>query len=163
MKALVIYYSFQGNTKLIAESIGTAIGADIEEIKPKKEIVSKGFMKYVWGGSQVMMKKSPELMPLQKKINDYDIIFLGTPVWAWTYAPPFRSFLESNAISNKKIALFSCHEGQNGKTFSHFKEKLIDNIFLGTMDFFAPLKADKEKSTATAIEWANEIMTKAKK
>lgn len=119
-------------------------------------------MKYLWGGSQVMMKKSPELFPLNKNVDDYDIIFIGTPIWAWTYAPPIRTFLENSNISNKKIALFSCHEGQNGKVFSHFKDKLKNNMFLGEIDFFAPLKSNKEISVAQAKDWAKEMLTKAK-
>lgn len=162
MKAIVVYYSFEGNTKLIAQTIANEINADMEELKPKKEIESKGFMKYLWGGSQVMMKKSPELFPINKNINDYDIIFIGTPIWAWTYAPPIRTFLENSNISNKKIAFFSCHEGQNGKTFNHFKEKLKNNIFIGEIDFFAPLKSNKEISVAHAKDWAKEMLTKAK-
>jgi len=50
MKKPVVFYSFEGNTKLISESIAEAIGADLMEIKPQKEMRSKGFMKFVWGG-----------------------------------------------------------------------------------------------------------------
>lgn len=162
MNALVIYYSFEGNTKLIAKTIAKEIKADLVELKPIKEIESKGFMKYIWGGSQVMMKKRPELVPIDKNIQDYDLIFLGTPVWAWTFAPPFRTFFERNNIDKKKVALFSCHEGQNGKTFVHFKDNLRYNTFLGEIDFYAPLKSNKEISILKAKEWANEILTKAK-
>ncbi len=53
MKKLVIFYSFEGNTKLIAENIAQAIGADLLELKPKKKMKSKGFMKFVWGGQHL--------------------------------------------------------------------------------------------------------------
>ncbi|MCK5289167.1 MAG: flavodoxin, partial [Candidatus Omnitrophica bacterium] len=86
MKKIVIFYSFEGNTKLIAESIAKTIGADLLELKPKSEMQSKGFMKYVWGGKAVMMKAKPELLPMDKDIKGYDILFIGTPVWAGTYA-----------------------------------------------------------------------------
>ena len=95
MKSLVIFYSFEGNTKLMAENIAQTAEADVLELKPKKEIQSKGFMKYFWGGKAAMMKEKPELLPFDKNIQDYDLIFIGTPVWAWTYSPPLNSFFSS--------------------------------------------------------------------
>ena len=47
MKKLVIFYSFEGNTKYIAENIAEAVDADILELKPVKDIKSNGFMKYL--------------------------------------------------------------------------------------------------------------------
>lgn len=51
MKNLVVYYSLEGNTKLIAKFIAKEIGSDIIELKPKKEFPSSGFRKYVWAGT----------------------------------------------------------------------------------------------------------------
>ena len=51
MKNLVIYYSLEGNTKLIAENIAKKIDADILELKTKKEYHKTGFKKYFWGGN----------------------------------------------------------------------------------------------------------------
>lgn len=45
MKKLVVFYSFEGNTKFLAEAIANEIKADILELKPKKEIKTKGFFK----------------------------------------------------------------------------------------------------------------------
>jgi flavodoxin len=46
LRILVVYYSFEGNTKLIAESVAGAVSADIMQLIPKKEHASKGFSKY---------------------------------------------------------------------------------------------------------------------
>ena len=80
MKKLVVFYSFESNTKFIAENIAGEINADILELKPKKDIRSRGFMKYFWGGRAMTMKTRPELMPLDKNPQDYDLLFIGTPV-----------------------------------------------------------------------------------
>lgn len=122
MKTLVAFYSLDGNTKSIAEAIAEALGdADILEIKPKKELTSS-FLKYFWGGRQAFMKEKPELLPLEKNANDYDIIFVGTPVWSWTVSPPIRSFISQAKLKGKKIALFCCYEGNPGKTFEEMKK-----------------------------------------
>ena len=46
MKSLVIFYSLEGNTKLIATTIATTINADILELKPNKKYHNSGFKKY---------------------------------------------------------------------------------------------------------------------
>ncbi|SMP40826.1 flavodoxin family protein [Anoxynatronum buryatiense] len=156
-KKLVIYYSLEGNTKLMAETMAKAIDADILAIAPQKEISSKGFSKYFWGGSQVMMKRKPTLMPLSLNPLDYDLIIIGTPVWAWTYSPPIATLLEEVDFSGKQMALFSCHGGQNGKTFLHMKAHLPDSQVLDTIDFFEPLKNHTEECIQRALDWARHL------
>jgi len=83
MKTLVVFYSLTGNTQKIAAAIVRAVGGEIMEIKTKKE-TGQGFKKYFNAGLQLIRGARPELMPLEKNANDYDFIFLGTPVSATT-------------------------------------------------------------------------------
>lgn len=159
LKVLIVYYSLEGNTKLIGQSIANAVNADIFELETKKEIKSQGFMKYFWGGKQVMMKEQPELLPFNKDIENYDILFLGTPVWAWNYAPAFNTFFSKTKLKNKKIALFCCHGGQKGKTFANMKKALEGNQIIGEIDFLEPLKKNRKNSIKVAKEWAEKIIT----
>ncbi|MFX0059578.1 MAG: flavodoxin family protein, partial [Candidatus Heimdallarchaeota archaeon] len=92
-RILIVYYSLTGHTKFIAETIKAAINADILALKPVKELKSDSSMKYMWGGAQATMKKKPKLEEFSIDPLAYDLIFLGTPVWAWTFTPPIRSFL----------------------------------------------------------------------
>jgi flavodoxin len=158
MKVLVVFYSFEGNTKLIAENIAKAIDADILELKPKKEIIPKGFMKYFWGGKAAIMKATPELLPIEKNPQNYDILFIGTPVWAFTYAPPLNTFFSTSPVSNKKIALFCCHGGAKGRTFDKMKEALKGNQILSEINFRDPLKRNTSMHTQIAREWAENII-----
>ena len=64
-KILIVYYSLTGNTRFIAETIQGILKADIQEIKPIKEIKPKGAMKYFWGGYKATMKKKPSLKIIQ--------------------------------------------------------------------------------------------------
>jgi flavodoxin len=161
IKAVVIYYSYEGSTRLIAESMASAIGADLLPLIPKKEMTRQGFSKYFWGGSQVMMKRKPELMPFKVDPHDYDLILIGTPVWAWTFSPPVAALLKIVDFSGKKIGLFSCHGGQNGKTFLNLKNHLADSQVLGEIDFFEPANKDTEISVERAKTWAREIADKS--
>lgn len=159
LKKLVIFYSFEGNTKFIAEGISEIIGADLLELKPKKDVESKGFMKYFWGGKQVITGKKPELLPIDKKPEDYDLILIGTPIWASRYTPAINTFLDTAQINGKKIAFFCCHAGGgNGKAFKMLKEQLKGNEVLGEIEFKDPLKKGKEEAKEQLKEWIERIL-----
>ena len=50
MRVKVIFYSLEGNSKLIAEEVAKSLNGDIVELKPKKHYANSGFKKYLWGG-----------------------------------------------------------------------------------------------------------------
>ncbi|PIE36273.1 flavodoxin [candidate division KSB3 bacterium] len=158
MKKIVIFYSFEGNTRLIATAIAKTLDADILELTPKEEIQSTGIMKYVWGGKAALMNTKPELLPCDKHIQEYDLLFIGTPVWAWTFAPPLNTFFATQVLVNKKIALFCCHGGAKGKIFSKMTRALTHNQILGEADFKDPLKHHTEANLEKAKKWAESIM-----
>ncbi len=153
------YYSYEGNTRLLSERIAEEIGADLLEIKPKKEMRTKNFMKFVWGGSQVVMGKEPELLPLERDPSEYDLIFVGTPVWSWRPAPPVRTFLKKYFPRGKKTAFFCSCEGGPGKTLIKMEEMAKDPDVVGTMEFFAPLKKDRDVTLKKAAEWAASVIS----
>ena len=153
MKKLVIFYSLEGSTQFIAESIADEIGADILELKPKKDLKAKGFMKYFWGGQQVVMQKIPELEPFDKNPQDYDVLFVGTPVWSFSYTPTLRSFFSQISLSNKKVAVFCCHKGLKAKTLDKMKSALKGNEIIGEADFVDPIDS-REANVTKARCWA---------
>lgn len=157
MKQLIIYYSYEGNTKLIAEEMAKATESDLMMIKPLKEMSSKGFMKYVWGGRAAVMKKKPKLEPLTHNMEDYDRIIFGTPVWAGTFTPPFNTLFTDIKIKNKDVAFFCCHAGGKGKIFNQFREMLKGNNIIGELDLIDPLKQDKETKIKNSIDWIKNL------
>jgi flavodoxin len=157
MKALVIYYSFEGNTRFLAEQMAETTGGELLELKPLEEMKSKGFMKFIWGGKQVMSRKCPDLRPFEKNPADYDLIFIGTPVWAFTYAPALRTFFSRTELSGKKVALFCSCGGGAGKTLPRMREALAGNEILGEICFVEPLRSGTEAKGQQAREWAEQM------
>lgn len=148
MKALVVYYSLEGSTKRAAELIAKELKADIEELQVLKSISKTGFMKFMWGGRQVVMKSKPQIKDIKVNLNDYDLIVIGTPVWAFSFTPAIRTFFSKYPIDNKLIALFSSHEGGPGKTIQNMKDQLMGNAFVGEYEFLNINKLnDKELET----------------
>ncbi len=161
MKTLVIYYSKTGNTKYMAEKIADEAKADIFEIQREKDIKSKGFMLYFRGGFESMTKRVPKLKQSDISIDDYDLIFIGTPVWAWNLNPATRAFLKSAKIKNKKIGLFCCCAGSCDSIIEEMKKHLEGNEILGDVKFIEPLKNDTESYVQKAKTWTKNIIDKA--
>lgn len=71
-------------------------------------------------------KRENRVRPLKKKmgnIADYDIIFLGSPIWSGTIAPPVKTFLSGHDLSGKRIIPFVTHGGGGaGSSFTDMKK-----------------------------------------
>ena len=157
MKAIVIFYSLEGNTKLISNIIADEINADILELKPKKDVTKNKFMKYLWGGKSVFMNEKPELINKIPDLSEYDTIIIGTPIWAGNYAPAINTFINKCEIKNKRIGLFVCHGGGGpGKCFDKIKTAYPKNKFTKTIDFKDPSKQDKRDVGTKIRKWIKE-------
>ena len=76
MKSLVVYYSFSGNTRLVAEAVAGAINADIEELKTEKPLNASGAGYVMWGLRQLVSQSKPPLLSLKHRVDDYDLIII---------------------------------------------------------------------------------------
>jgi flavodoxin len=161
MKALVVFYSFDGNTRFIAKRIAEACGADLAELKVKDEAHPRGFMKFLWGGRQVVMGREPELLPLEKDPADYDLIFLGSPVWAFSITPAMRAFLAHARLQGKKTALFCCHGGGKGRFFRKMQDALPGATILAETDFVEPIRTGSARHAERAAQWARDVAAQA--
>lgn len=153
MKKIIVYYSFEGNTKYFAEALAKELDADILFLEPKKELKSKGFYKYIWGGRQAVMKEKPQLKEYNFKYGDYDTIIFGTPVWASSFAPPLLTFFNIEDIINKKVGFFYCHKGGPGKTKRNFTEILNENKIIGSIDLLTK-NDNRESNKEKLFKWA---------
>ena len=139
MKSLVVYYSFEWNTKHIAQSITDIFESDMVEIKTEKELISThGFMKYFWWWKKVLMNEKPEIDDINVNFDDYDLIFIGTPVWAFTYTPPLNTFFEKYKIQDKNIVIFCTHWWNKKNTLEKMKIRLVWNEIVWELDFYEP-------------------------
>ena len=125
-KKLVAYFSASGVTAKVADMLADAVGADIHEIRPKVPYTKAdlNWMNKKSRSSIEMNNKSirPEIAESNAKVENYDVIFLGFPIW-WYVAPTIiNTFLESADFSGKKIILFATSGGSKfGKTVEELK------------------------------------------
>jgi flavodoxin len=158
MKTAVIYYSYNGTSAQVAEILKAELNADIFRIETMDDKKRKGISLIFWGGGQVLMGKKPPLKPLSVDISAYDLVILGTPVWASSPAPAIASFLSTNSITGKKVALFCCHAGGMGEALNKLKALLGGNSVVGEIDFRNVAKMDKSELKQKIGEWVKNLI-----
>ena len=114
MKCAVVYFSWSGNTRFAATTIAKKAGADLFEIEAETPYDSNygkccDEAKPECYGKKLRAIKSIEGLDLAK----YDLVFVGTPNWWGTMAPPVRTWATQNkaALKGKSVCLFQTHGG----------------------------------------------------
>ena len=156
-KTLVVYYSLTGNTQFIAETIRDTIDADVQVVKPIKDLNPSSGTRFLWGGMQSTMKTKPNIEDLKYDPLEYDLIIIGTPVWAWSFSPPIRSYMSKFDFSGKDIALWVCCDGDGIKAMSRFKDALKSAKIVGTNIFQKALEVNPDETKNRATKWAKEL------
>ncbi|MDO4305387.1 MAG: flavodoxin [Eubacteriales bacterium] len=106
---LVTYFSYSGTTRGVAETLSNQIGADLFEIAPKEDYSSL----YPQSNMEIRRGKRPELSSEVGNMEEYDIIFIGYPVWFHATPAPINSFLESYDLTGKLIIPFCTSGGSD--------------------------------------------------
>lgn len=131
MKCLVVYYSRTGNTKVIAEALATTFTADIEELQDQKD--RSGIWQFLVSCVDAILKKPTTIKANKFNPADYDLIVIGTPVWASTMSCAVRTWLEMHSANLKQVAFFATM-GSSGdvKTFKDMAT-IVNKTPLATM------------------------------
>jgi len=111
MNILIIFYSRTGTTKKVANLIKENLNCDIEEIFDTKN--RKGFLGYIKSAIDAIKKKLTTLEKTNKNPESYDLIGIGTPIWASNISTPIRTYIVENKEKFKEVAFF-CTEGGRG-------------------------------------------------
>lgn len=105
-KDLVAYFSAQGNTKAMAERIAELTGADIYRIEAAEPYASNPYDDSDKIRNESYNDLRPAVAVLPDNIEDYDVIFVGSPIWWHNPAMVVCTFLESYNLKDKIIVPF---------------------------------------------------------
>ena len=114
-KALVTYFSASGVTARVAKALAEAAGADLFEIEASP-LYSSADLNWMdkQSRSTLEMKDKDCRPPMAKAAGDvsqYDVVYIGFPVWWYTAPRIINTFIESVDLSGKKIAVFATSGG----------------------------------------------------
>ncbi|MBQ6268929.1 MAG: NAD(P)H-dependent oxidoreductase [Bacteroidetes bacterium] len=112
-KVLVSYFSWSGNTEKVAKHIAETIKGDIFKIEAVKKYPTDYKECTRVAREERRNKVRPDLTKKVSKFEQYDIIFIGYPIW-WSDMPmPVYTFLESYNFKGKTVIPFITHGGSD--------------------------------------------------
>jgi flavodoxin len=130
MKALVVFYSRTGTTKQVAEALAQSLNCDSEElIDTKKRSGPLGFLS---AGKDATAKKLTKLTDIKRNPALYDLVILGTPIWAGTISSATRTYIVNNKSQFKRVAFF-CTNGSGGQQLFAEMEALCERRPVSTL------------------------------
>ena len=150
MKTLVVYYSRTGNTRFVAEEITAELGADIEEIVDLKS--REGKMGWLSASRDATSNHQTKIAETTRNPADYDLIAVGTPVWAWSPSSAIRTYIAKHDLSGKNVALFFTLENNPRGAVEKTKKLLPNSAIVGDLVLVKPL-SNKDETKKKIIEW----------
>ena len=154
MKSLVVYYSRTGNAKFVAETIAAELGSDVEEIVDMKS--REGKIGWISAGRDATGSKETKIAPTKKVPSDYDLLIIGTPVWAWSPTPAIRTYIKNNDLSGRKVALFFTLDNNLRQAVEKTKALMPNVMFVGELALANALK-NKEETEKKVAAWCNAL------
>jgi flavodoxin len=114
VKSIIIYYSFSGNTKKVSEIL-----AEYLKQKGEVEIIELKALdesdKFLAQAARAFRKKRAEIAAANFDLSQYDLICLGTPVWAFGPAPAVNTYLDKcSGLDSKSVVLFTTYGSGTG-------------------------------------------------
>ena len=166
-KIAIVYYSQSQvqNTALVAKWIQKHVGGDllpIEMVEPYPDAyfsTIKASYKHRKNGIHPAIKPVPAL-------DEYDIVFIGSPICYGTYAPPVATFFDSNRLAGKSIAPFCTHGGGGaGRFFDDIRAacpeaKVLDGLSIrgsNQIERRLNLGVTSHHTEDDVVNWLNEL------
>lgn len=167
MKVLITYYSHSSNTKKLAEFIGKIIKDEFQNAKieffnaePEKAY-SKNYNAVLDEAKRdIKNNHKPKLKNSIEGIESYDVIFIGSPNWWNTMAPPVNSFINSFDLSNKIIMPFCTHGGGGAGNIKRDIEK--ESKSKQTAKILSVYGSSASRSENEIRKWIKDIFIKIK-
>lgn len=153
---LIAYYSLQGHTREISNVIQEFTEGDIFEVELERPY--NLFTSYTIGLMHARSGHTPSLKNHVSNIEDYDVIFVGSPIWWFTAAPPIISFLKEHNLENKIVVPFCTHGGNPGNFFEKFKSMCPNSKVTKGKDFHNSESIDQNTLRNTIKKWIHEII-----
>lgn len=129
-RILVLYYSWGGNTREVANQIKAATGGDVFEVVPVKAYPKDYHDCTDQAKKEINADFKPEVRAMPD-FDKYDVVLVGSPCWWGTVAPPIATALTKGNLDGKTIVPFMTHEGSGfGRSVSDIKRFCPKSKFL---------------------------------
>ena len=157
-RRIIIYHSYSGHTKMIANIIKKKLDCDVLELEPKYEFSSdydevvKEYQNNEKDKSTVVIKD------ININLDNYDEIIIGSPVWWYSITPVVREFLKENNLEGKTVIPFATNAGWLDVTFKEIEELCKNSSVTNEMNIvFGSYSDDLVTSMDEINNWINTL------
>lgn len=157
--ALVIYYSFSGNSKKIADYVQKKLNADILELKPKVPF-SSDYDEVVEEWQNNDIKRDVEIENIDKDLNQYNKIVLITGTWWYSITPVMKRFLKDYDLSGKDVIVASSNAGWIGHSLKDYETLLKNSNIKGELDLLFSANSNERDKLLIPMEKIDEWINK---
>ena len=126
MKKLFIYYSNSGNGEVVARYL-VKQGFDVRRVETKYKLSRHMFFAMMKGGFHALVGKKAKLINYNNDVSEYDVIYIGSPIWNSRLTPPINSVLKTTDLTNKKLTFVFYSGGGTSKKASKKVNKIYNN------------------------------------
>jgi flavodoxin len=123
MSVCIVYHSETGNTKKVAEAVAKATGAVLVPVRD-----TAGYNKitmYLVGAPKAHRGEKAVIEPPAIDVSAYDLVVIGTPVWAWSPTPAANAAIAAlTGCDGKKGLVFATSGGKPGETLGVMAQAL---------------------------------------
>lgn len=157
-KSLVVWYSWGGNTKAVGEYIQQFTGADTFVIEPVKNYSSDYTTCTEEAKEEINANRTRPIKGRVEHIDAYDVIYIGTPNWWSTMAPPVLEFLRTHNLEGKTVVPFITHGGgREARCVTDMKKAAPGANFANSL----VVSGSRAKNSQAEVErWLNENVLK---
>ena len=120
---LVVYYSRTANTRKVAGIIAEKKDAQLLEVRDHKN--RSGAVGFFIGGFDAIRGKKTDISYDDVNLDDYDTVYIGTPVWASKPTPAIVEFIGENDFSGHDIVTFATMGGSGGDSTIKSMNELV--------------------------------------
>ncbi|WEU40415.1 MAG: NAD(P)H-dependent oxidoreductase [Candidatus Odinarchaeum yellowstonii] len=113
-KTLVIFYSRTGRTKTIAERVSELLNCELEEVVDLKK--RTGILGFLRAGKDAFLKKKTIIKEPLKNPGEYDLLIIGSPVWAGNLPPAIRTYIDKFTSQLPRLALIGTCSGKGNSS-----------------------------------------------
>jgi flavodoxin len=137
MKSIIVYYSYSGNTRKVAQILAEYLSrhSEVELLELEAQDESKNFFTQ---GNRAHKHICAQLAPVKLNLNEYEIVCFGTPVWAFTSTPAINAYAQACAgLENKTIILFTTSGGIGDKRCLDYLQAILSKKGTGVFKRFS--------------------------
>jgi len=141
-RVLVIYYSRTGYTRRIAEAVAAKAHATVEAIVEDRS--RRGFLNYLRSGREALTGRAVPIRSTAEDPSTYDILIIGTPVWAGHVSSPVRTYLLEHRSEIRRTAFFCTQHSSGADKVFREMASLVGQTPLATLTLNdRTIKADR--------------------